>query len=131
MPVSDIYVAQFLLDATCAGLDALVWQMEDSGIYWVIVNGVRIVLFHSHTMGWSGLCLSFRLGEEVTQIEEPRYATVFGRRYRDEDDRTLAETLRSLARAVKSQCVERRAKAATQREPIRESLFRRVLFGGP
>jgi hypothetical protein len=131
MAVTDLYVAQFLLDATSAGLDSLVWQLEDSGIYWVIVNGVRIALFHSHTMGWSGLCLSFKRGDQTTEIEEPRYASVFGRRYRDEDDRTLAETLRALASAVSSQYATRRAFAVTQREPIRESLFRRVLFGGP
>ncbi|MBN9662740.1 MAG: hypothetical protein J0H49_31365 [Acidobacteria bacterium] len=128
MAVSDLYVAQFLLDATQAAQPPLEWQLEDGGVYSAHLNGVRLSLFHARTMGWSGLCLSFSRGDEVAHIEEPRPVALFGRKFRNEDEERLAGALKELARAISSQCHLRKMRAWDLRDSIRESLYRRILF---
>lgn len=128
MPLSDLYVAQYLLDATLRAEGPLEWQAEESGGYRTHVNGVRLSLFHARTVGWTGLCLQFSRGDEVALVEEPRPVALFGRRFRDDDDQRLSEAMQRLARVVAEQCRKRRMRAWDLRESIRENLFRRVLF---
>jgi len=131
MAITDLYLVQYLLDATSGMQDPLVWSLDDAGAYLALVHGVRLMLAHSHTMGWSGLFLSLTQGEEVVYVEEPRFHGLFARKYRDEDDRRLAECMQALATAVAQQCSARRLKLWTQRDSNRQSLYQRVLFGGP
>jgi hypothetical protein len=131
MAVTDLYVVQFLLQATQASEDAVPWQTAEVGGYWAEVNGVRLALSESHWKGGSGLCLTFTRGADIACIEEPRTASLFGRRYNTEDERRLAETLIELGRAI---CVQHRARqvhARESREQTREALYRLVLFGQP
>ncbi|MGC4049779.1 MAG: hypothetical protein QM757_09730 [Paludibaculum sp.] len=128
MAVSELYIAQFLLEATQASDGPLQWHLLDGGSYCTQLNGVRLTLFHSRSMGWSGICLSFSQGDEVTYIEEPHPVTLFSRKFSSDDDMHLSDTLNGLARAVSSQCNARKVKAWGLRDSIRESLFRRVLF---
>jgi hypothetical protein len=131
MAVSDLYVVQYLLDSTRPANNPLTWQQDDSGAWHAEVNGVSLTLFHTHTMGWSGLCLSFKGVEDaVAYIEEPRPSSFFGRHYRHSDDLRLAESIQALADAVSSQCVQRKTRAWDLRDSLREALYRRVLFGG-
>ena len=131
MAITDLYLVQFLLDATCGSRAPLLWSLDDAGAYLALIHGVQVMLAHSHTMGWSGIFLSVTRGEEVVYVEEPRFQGLFGRKYRDEDDRRLAECLRALAEAVAQQCSARRLKAWNQRDANRQSLYQRVLFGDP
>ncbi len=128
MAVSDLYVAQFLLDATQTAHAPLEWQVEEGGSFFAHLNGVRLSLFHSRTMGWSGLCLSFSRGDEVAYIEEPRPVALFGRKFRNEDDQRLSVALKDLSRSVSAQCHARKLRAWDLRDSIRESLYRRILF---
>ncbi|MGJ5815401.1 hypothetical protein [Paludibaculum fermentans] len=128
MAVSDLYVAQFLLDATQTPQAPLEWLVEEGGSFSAHINGVRLSLFHSRTMGWSGLCLSFSRGDEVAYIEEPRPVALFGRKFRNDDDQRLAAALKDLYQSVSSQCHARRLRAWDLRDSIRESLYRRILF---
>jgi hypothetical protein len=128
MAVSDLYVAQFLLDATQTSQAPLEWQADEGGSYCAHLNGVRLNLFHSRTMGWSGLCLSFSRGDEVAYIEEPRPVALFGRKFRSDDEERLADALKELARSVSTQCHARKLRAWDLRDSIRESLYRRILF---
>lgn len=128
MAVSDLYVAQFLVEATQAADGALEWQVDDAGSYYTHLNGVRLSLFHSRTMGWSGLCLSFTRDAEVAYIEEPRPVALFSRKFRSDEDLCLSDALKDLARAVSSQCHARKIRAWNLRDSIRESLYRRILF---
>ncbi|WP_321473005.1 hypothetical protein [uncultured Paludibaculum sp.] len=128
MAVSDLYVAQYLLDATQAAESPLVWQAEDGGSFSTHLNGVKLSLFHARTLGWSGLCLSLSRGEEVTYVEEPRPVALFGRKFRTDDDERLSAVIQHLAHAVSRQCQARKLRAWTLRDSIRESLYRRILF---
>jgi hypothetical protein len=131
MAVTDEYVVQFLLNATQASGEGIAWQPGEAGGYGAEVNGVRITLFQAHSMGWSGLCISLMRGADVAQIEEPRPASMFGRKYGSEDERQLAATMQELGGAISRQCHAREARAWQLREKIRETLYRQVLFGQP
>lgn len=132
MAVSDLYVVQYLLDATRPGLSPLCWRQDGAGAWRATLNEVQISLFHTHTMGWSGLCLGLHGAEDAaTYIQEPRPVSFFGRQYRCDDDLLLADSLHALSAAVSAQCAERQARALDSRDSIREVLFRRVVFGGP
>ena len=131
MGVSDLYVARYVLEATGNRQSPLPWQAERGGAYTSEMNGVRLSLFRARTLGWSGICLGFSSGDETTCIEEPHGFGLFGRRYRNDDERGLADTLNALARAVASQCYERQVRAHDLRETIRDGLYHRVLFGDP
>jgi len=131
MPVTDLYIVGYLLEATRGTHDPLNWHADGGGGYSTQINGVRIELFHAQAMGWSGHMLRFTRGENNIHIEEPRPFSIFGRKYRNEDDRRLAETIQELGAAVLHQCHTRRARAWRLRDSIRESMYRRVLFGEP
>jgi hypothetical protein len=131
MAVTDLYVARYLLDSTQAKREPLPWQPAEGGGYAAEIHGVRLGLFHSHSMGWSGLCLSFTRGDDVTYIEEPRITGIFGRTYENEDERQLAEALRELWQAVSRQHHDRKTRAWRLRQSIREALYQQVLFGKP
>lgn len=131
MAVTELYVAQHLLSATLEKGRPMRWTCNESGAYRTAANGVDLELFHTHTVGWSGLCLSFQSGDDIAYIEEPKPSSFFGRNYRTEEDMRLAEAMQALADAVAAQCSARRVRAWDLRESIRESLYRRVLFGKP
>lgn len=128
MAVSDLYVAQYLLEATQAVESPLAWLADEAGSYSTHLNGVKLSLFHARTLGWTGLCLSLSRGEEVTRIDEPRPVALFGRKFRTDDEKRLSEAMQELDRAVAGQCQARRKRAWTLRESIRESLYRQILF---
>ena len=75
--------------------------------------------------------MSFRSGDDIAYIEEPKQSSFFGRNYRNEEDMRLAEAMQALADAVAAQCGARRVRAWDLRDSIRESLYRQVLFGKP
>lgn len=129
MAVTDLYVAQYLLSATLDKEEPLQWVSNETGTYHAAAHGVEVELFHTHTMGWSGLCLSFQNGEGAAYIEEPKPSSFFGRNYRHQEDMQLAEAMQALADAVAAQCGARRIQAWDSRDTIRESLYRQVLFG--
>ena len=131
MAVTDLYVAQHLLSATVEDGEPLRWVANGSGAYRTTAHGVDLELFHTHTMGWSGLCLSFKNGDNIAYIEEPKPSSFFGRNYRNEEDMHLAEAIQALADAVAAQCGARRTRAWDLRDSMRESLYRQVLFGKP
>lgn len=131
MAVTDLYVAKYLLDSTQGLRAPLSWQSGEGGGYAAEIHGVRLGLFHSHSMGWSGLCLSFTRGDDVIHIEEPRTAGIFGRNYESEDDRQLADALQELWQAVARQYCDRKTQAWRLRQSIRETLYQQVLFGKP
>ncbi len=131
MAVTDLYVAQFLLSATLEREHPLAWVSNESGAFRADAHGVGLELFHTHTMGWPGLCLSFRDSDNIAYIEEPKPSSLFGRTFRTEEDMRLSEAMRALADAVAAQCSGRRERAWDLRESVRESLYRQVVFGKP
>jgi hypothetical protein len=128
--VTDLYIVDYLLDATRGAKNPLSWRAVDEGGYSSEINGVSLKLCQDLSLGWSGLRLTFTHGEDVICIDEPKYSTLISRKYASEDDRCLADALRELGRAVTNQCHARRTRAWTLRESIRESLFNLVIFGG-
>ncbi|MBI4891239.1 MAG: hypothetical protein HY821_11495 [Acidobacteria bacterium] len=132
MPVDDLYFVRYLLQSTQPGEGCIFWQEADSGSWRAEINGVKVSLFHTHEMGWSGLCLSLSGSDgNPVYIEEPKPSSFFGRRYRQNDQLLLAEAIRALADAISGQCHSRRRRALEEPEALREALFRKVLFGSP
>jgi hypothetical protein len=62
-------------------------------------------------------------------ITEPQSTAVFGRKYKDDDQRRLADLLRKLEAAVVAQCSRRRQFAAANADQIREQILQKVVFG--
>ncbi|GEM_PF-6046405 len=129
MAVSEVYLIRFLVQATEDAQDALQWRSGESSEFRAEVNGVRLGLFHVHSVDGSHLCLRLSNGEDRTFIEEPRSVSIFGGRYRTEEERSLAESMQALAECVARQCAHRNTRAWDLRDSIREGLYRQVLFG--
>jgi len=129
MAVTDLYVVQYLIDGTRFQANPLVWKSDPSGGYQCDLNGVRVTLDHNQSMGWTGLYLRFRCDDHDAFIEEPQRTALFARKYRNEDQRRLAEAMQTLQKAITAQIHARKEQAWSLRDSIRQSLYRRVLFG--
>jgi hypothetical protein len=127
MAVSDLYLVQFLIQSTqeCE----LQWLAGEASEFRAELNEVRLCLFSVHATDGARLCLRISRDAKRTFIEEPRNTSIFGTRYRSDEDRSLAEALRFLAEIVSRQCALRRAEDWDLRESIRENLYRQLLFG--
>jgi hypothetical protein len=129
MALTDIFLVQYLVQETEAGVDTLRWKELESGGYESELNGVRMELAESHSRAGAFLCLTLSAGTDRIHVVEPQSTSVFGRKYKNEDQARLAELLRQLDKAVTAQCERRRQYAAKQSEEIRQRILHRVVFG--
>ena len=129
MALTDIFVTQFLLQETEATVDGVCWRELDSGGYQAQLNGVTVLIEQSHTRAGAFLCLTIVSGAEKIYITEPRSTSIIGRKYASEDERTLAELLRTLMKGAAAQCEQRRRRSAEQAEEIRQDILQRLVFG--
>ena len=125
--VSEMYVVQFLLQNTVDAAPALAWFEKEQGGYIAHVSGVQVELHWEHSVIGSRVVLSFARSMERVSIGEPHAATLSGK-YRNGDQRRMAEMMRSLAAAVASQCANREVQPVEVKERIKNSIFRQVLF---
>ena len=70
MAVTDLYVAQYLLSATLEQQAPLRWFSNEAGAYHADAHGVELELFYTHSMGWTGLCLSFRSSKGTARLAQ-------------------------------------------------------------
>lgn len=129
MALTDVFVTQFLVQETEASVKPIRWQELDSGGYGTELNGIRIQMLESHSRTDTLLCLALISDLDKVYVWEPRSTAVFSRKYHDEDQRRLAESLHKLHKAVMLQCERRRQHKAAHAEEIREQILRRVVFG--
>lgn len=131
MAVSEGYVIEYLLRETEAGPANVEWLEGEAGGYSTIFNLVRLQLYSVQSMSGVRLCLEFGLGHDTVYIQEPCKVAIFGRQYRNEDEERVAELLHLLSAAVARQVRQRHEEAMAMETEIRESIFRRLLFGAP
>jgi len=130
MAVTELCLIRFLMQSTEDAQNTLHWRGGKSSEFRAELNGVRLGLFHVHSLDGSRLCLRLTNGDDRTYIEEPRRVSQGGR-YRTEEERSLAESMQALADCVARQCADRSTRAWDLRDSIREAIYRRVLFGEP
>jgi hypothetical protein len=129
MPLTDVFVVRYLLQKTSAQADSICWQELEAGGYEAQVSGVTVDLMQSQTRAGSYLCLILRAGSEKVYIAEPQNRSIFGVKYDDEDQRTLAELIRALADSVARQCAGRTRRSQDRGEELRQEIFQQLLFG--
>ena len=129
MALTDVFVAQYLLQETEAVVNPISWRELDSGGFETEMNGVQIRLEESHTRTGALLFLTMISGHYRIAITEPQNTAVFGRKYKDDDQRRLAELLRKLESTVQEQCARRRQFEAAHAGRIREAILQKVVFG--
>ena len=129
MALTDIFVTQYLLQGSEAAVDTICWRELDSGGYEAVVNGVTVQLDQCHDRAGTYVCLTILAGPEKVFIAEPRSTSIIGRKYSSDDHRTLADLVRRLHNVAEAQCAERRRRAASRTEEIKQEIFHRLVFG--
>lgn len=125
--ISEMYVAQYLLQNTRDAAPPLVWYDRESGGFVATVSGVHVELGREQSVIGSRVTLTLSRGTDRVYISEPPVATLGGR-YRNEEHRRLAETMKDLERAVLEQCASRRNQSSQVRDRIKNGIFRQLLF---
>ena len=129
MALTDIFVTQYLLQGSEATVDTICWRELESGGYETGINGVTVQIDQCHDRAGAYVCLTIVSGPEKVFIAEPRSTSIIGRKYRSEDERTLAELVRRLHNIAETQCAERRRRSAGRVEVIKQEIFHRLVFG--
>jgi hypothetical protein len=131
MPVNEMYVVGYLLQESERVPAGMEWQEAETGGYATTFNLVRVRFYRVPGTGGARLCLEFGLGHDTVYVQEPCKVAMFGRPYRNEDEARVAELLHRLHAAVSRQVQLRQEAAGAMEAEIRETIFRRLLFGAP
>ena len=129
MALTDIFVTQYLLQGTEAAVDTICWRELESGGFETGVNGLTVQIDQCHDRAGAYVCLTMVAGPEKVFIAEPRSTAFIGRKYKSEDDRTLAELVRRLYETAEAQCADRRKRSVERAQEIRQELFHQLVFG--
>jgi hypothetical protein len=127
VPISDTYFIQSLLQSTQPGPEGLQWASKESEGFRAALNGVQLDLDSIPTRAGPRLYLTLTRDQQRVFIEEPVNTGLIFEGYQSEGQRELAGLMRELFCAVVEQCSEREQRFGAN--PVREALFRRVLFG--
>ena len=127
--LTDSYILQYLIQRTNDVVAPLLWREGEQGGWEARSEGVRLELERLHARAGSRWLLTLRHGEDRTELSEPFNTAFFGRKYRTEEEREVADSLRSLAQAAQRQIAARRKATATRRGIQKQSIYRRLLFG--
>jgi hypothetical protein len=127
MPISDAYVVEYLLQATRAPQQSLVWKSKESEGFASTLRGVQVDLCSIATRTRSYLCLSLTDGEDTIFIQEPPQTAFFRVKYATEDDRRLACLMKELSQAIAGQLAAREDRRASIVEITRQVMYRRVI----
>ena len=129
MALTDVFVIQYLLQGTEATVDTICWRELESGGFETDLNGVAFQIDRCHDRAGAYVCLTIVAGPEKIFIAEPGSTSFIGRKYKTEDDATLADVVRLLFKTVELQCADRRRRSAQRAKEIRQELFHRLVFG--
>jgi hypothetical protein len=127
--LTDSYILQYLIQRTNDIVAPLLWRESEQGGCEARSEEVRLEMELLHTRAASRWLLTLRHGEDRTELAEPFNTAFFGRKYRTEEEREVADSLRSLAQAAQRQIAARRKAAATRKGSQKQSIYRRLLFG--
>lgn len=129
MALTNIFVIRYLLQETEAAVHPIGWSEVESGGWTAEINGLRVQLSEMQSRSGTLVSIQIRHGPERIHITEPQNLGVFGRKYRTDDDATLAELLRKLVKAAADQCAARRLRTVAQMEQVRQSVLHQLVFG--
>jgi hypothetical protein len=127
MAISETYVVQYLLQATCAPSGGIVWRESDTEGYCARLHGIDVELHSFRSRSGSRLYLSLACFPEKIEIEEPASVGIFRAKYESEDGQRLAQLLKQLAATVSRQCAQRMNRTPEALSMVRESIFRRLI----
>ena len=127
--LTDSCVLQYLIQRTNDVVAPLLWREGEQGGCEARSEGVRLELELLQGRAGSRWLLTLRHGEDGTDLAEPFNTAFFGRKYRTEEEREVADSLRSLAQAAQRQIAARRKAAAARTGIQKQSIYRRLLFG--
>jgi hypothetical protein len=127
MPISELYVVEYLLQETEAATDAIVWREKESEGYAARLHGIDVELHSLSNRSGSRLCLSLACYPEKIEIEEPVRTGFFQSKYESEDGQRLAQLLKELAATVSRQCAKRMNRPPEAISRVREAIFRRLI----
>ncbi len=127
MAISEEYLVSYLLQETRRG--RLRWRRcseEDFSGYQARHNGVLLRLARIDSTTESRLWMQLESDEGSALISEPRGFGLWGKRYRTEAERSMAEVMTRLEAAIHENTNPRTAAEADPN--LRQLLFRRLLF---
>jgi hypothetical protein len=130
MPVSDIYVVQYLLQETNRANGGIEWEersRERSGFF-ARVGSVRVELETAHFRSGTCVMLRFQSAGESFSICEPMPQGWLAQSYESDDDRALAGTMRELMRSASARWTRRRSSAQEHAAEIRQRVYEQLLF---
>lgn len=127
MPISDVYVVQYLLQETCAYGNPLKWQNKESSSFSTNLHGVDVELFILQYRSGSRIYLTFSSCSDQIDLGQPANKGFFRERYDSEEDARLAHLLRDLVRAVSGQCAKRAMRSAAVTAALRETIYKRLI----
>jgi hypothetical protein len=129
--MTDLLVVRFLHQLTSDSTRPLEWRESEQCGYQTRLNEVRVSFQEVPEMGGSRLFLTLSYAEEDIHIAEPRMISLFGGRYRSEEDRETAALLKNLGRLISRQRAARQELRRQRTGVLRQSILRRLMFGPP
>jgi hypothetical protein len=130
MPISNLYVLQYLIQSTKAGND-LQWRERQSGAYVARIRGIQLELSRIAARSGTRWYLTFARLSDKVGIEEPAKTGFFSETYACAEDQQVARLLKSLAAAINQQIVFRESRRAGIMHVIREEIYKRVIGTTP
>jgi hypothetical protein len=127
MAISDTYVVQYLLQATRAGKETILWEEKESDGYAANLRGIRVELDRASSSTHSQLYLTLSHVSEKVHIAEPLSTGLFRERFQTGDDRHLALLMKELVVAIARQCAARKIARLEGSEFVREGIYRRLV----
>jgi hypothetical protein len=127
VPISDNYVVQYLLQATEASSDFILWTEKASDGYTANFRGIRLEVECVPSRAGQRLYLSIFSVSEKIQIQEPFNYGIFREKYKSEDEQRLAGLMKDLIAAIAKQCAARRNRTAEMTAVIRQSIYGRLI----
>ena len=127
MPISEEYLVSYLLQETQSRL--ILWHRsaEDNfDGFLARLNGVRLRLARIDSTTESRLWLHLESDEGSALIPEPRGFGLWGRKYRSDSERAIAELMIRLEVAVTVQNHGQAGSSDTSEQ--RQAVFRRLIF---
>jgi len=131
MAISDLYVVERILQETMAAQAGLVWCESEGEGYSATLNSVELQVLRVHSITGSRIFVVLSREGDRVYIGEPARRGILRPSYESSDHLALARAMNELLREIVRQCVRRREEAEASADHIKETLYRRLLFGLP
>jgi len=128
--ISDAYIIDFILQETIK--NSVVWEQGDGGEFYLKnIKGVSVRLMLRERTA-SSICFLFKYEAKEAWILEPDITNtfaLFGRKYKTEPEAHLAQSMRQLVKAIRSQHFSNGLRNREEAEEVKKEVFNQFLFG--